>query len=103
MKKTVSATEARVHLGEVLRTVAEEGATYIIERAGKPQAVVVSSEEYERLVGLKPKPSYVALMEQLRKDLGPLAEVRQKFDWEEFIRQGREERGQQLEDAVRGR
>ncbi len=92
-----------MHFGEVLRAVSEEKATYVVERAGNPQAVILSSEEYERLTEARTKPSYVTLAEQLREDLGPLAEELARFDWEEHIRQGREERAQQIEDAVRGR
>lgn len=39
MPKTVSATEARIHLGALLRDIAEQGETIIVERGGKPQAV----------------------------------------------------------------
>src|SRR5262245_9292845 len=49
MTKTISATEARIHFGEVLRGVTERGETIFVERSGKPLAVVLSIEEYERL------------------------------------------------------
>ena len=49
MKKTLSATEARVHFGELLRAVSEDEATYVVERRGKPQVVVISAERYEHL------------------------------------------------------
>lgn len=49
MKKTVSATVARVHFGELMRDVAEEDATYVVERSGKPRVVVISAERYEHL------------------------------------------------------
>ena len=39
MTKTVSATEARVHFGELLRGVTERGDTYLVERSGTPLAV----------------------------------------------------------------
>ncbi|MER3436753.1 MAG: hypothetical protein C4346_03575 [Chloroflexota bacterium] len=39
LTRTVSATEARIHLGELLRDVAGEGDTMLVERSGKPQAV----------------------------------------------------------------
>jgi prevent-host-death family protein len=40
MTRAVSATEVRIHLGELLRDVAEKGDTIIVERSGKPQAVI---------------------------------------------------------------
>jgi prevent-host-death family protein len=49
MTRTISATDARVHFGEVLRGVSEERATYYVERSGTPVAVVIPVEEYEAL------------------------------------------------------
>ena len=50
MTRTISATDARVHFGEVLRGVSEERATYYVERSGTPVAVVIPVEEYEALL-----------------------------------------------------
>ncbi len=50
MPTIVSATEARVRFGELLRRVGEERETYIVERAGEKQVVVLSIDEYEALV-----------------------------------------------------
>ncbi len=50
MTRTISATDARVHFGEVLRGVSEERATYYVERSGTPVAVVIPIEEYEALL-----------------------------------------------------
>jgi prevent-host-death family protein len=47
--RTISATEARTHLGELMRRVVEEGETVIVEHRGKPAMAVVSVAEYERL------------------------------------------------------
>ncbi|QWK22733.1 type II toxin-antitoxin system Phd/YefM family antitoxin [Thermus antranikianii] len=44
----ISATEARVHFGEVLQRVAR-GETLVVERGGRAVAVILSLEEYERL------------------------------------------------------
>lgn len=49
MEKTISATEARVHFGQWLRRVAEQDVTLVVERGGKPEAVVLSVEAYGRL------------------------------------------------------
>jgi prevent-host-death family protein len=48
MPRTVSATEARVHFGEVIRAVAETGETYVVERAGKPQVAIVPASLLDR-------------------------------------------------------
>lgn len=46
----ISATEARVRFGEVLRRVSEEGARYVVERGGRQTVVILSLEAYEMLV-----------------------------------------------------
>jgi len=49
MEHVVSATEARVHFGEMMRRVAEGQEEIIVERSGKPQMVMISITEYKRL------------------------------------------------------
>jgi prevent-host-death family protein len=51
MNKTISATEARVHFGQWLRRVSEQNLTVIVEKAGKPEAVLLSMDAYGRLQG----------------------------------------------------
>lgn len=48
MLKTVSSEEARLHWRDMLDTAAQ-GGTVVIERHGKPSAVVVNPAEWERL------------------------------------------------------
>jgi prevent-host-death family protein len=47
LKRTLSAVEVRRKLGEVLEGVYYRGDEVVIERAGKPMAVVVPTERYE--------------------------------------------------------
>jgi prevent-host-death family protein len=49
MAKTITATEARVHLGEVIRSVNESKEHYIVEKSGTPVAIILSHDEYARL------------------------------------------------------
>ena len=49
MKRTVTALDARRRLGELLESVYLRGDEVIIERAGKPMAVVIPAERYEIL------------------------------------------------------
>jgi prevent-host-death family protein len=49
MARTMSATEARTRLGEILRLVWEERETVTVERRGKPYVVFMPIDEYERL------------------------------------------------------
>jgi prevent-host-death family protein len=101
MKKTVSATEARVHFGELLREVAEEGTTYVVERGGKPQAVMISTQEYERFQAVKPRVDWVAQYRRSQEMFRPLNESGKLNDIEEVIREEREKRDQHLLDLLR--
>ncbi len=49
MKRHVSAVDARKRLGEILESVYYRGDEVIIERAGKPMAVVIPAQQHERL------------------------------------------------------
>ncbi len=50
MKRTVTAIDARRRLGELLESVHLRGDEVVIERAGKPMAVVIPAELYEQLM-----------------------------------------------------
>ncbi len=49
MKRRVSALEARRQLGQLLEGVYYRGDEVVIERAGKPMAVVIPMEQYESI------------------------------------------------------
>ena len=49
MKRRLSAVEARKRLGEVLEGVFYRGDEVVIERAGKPIAVVIPAHLYENI------------------------------------------------------
>jgi prevent-host-death family protein len=49
MQKIVSAMKARQNLGQIMNEVSLRGDDVIIERAGKPVAVLVSMEKYQIL------------------------------------------------------
>jgi prevent-host-death family protein len=49
VKRKVSAVEARKRLGELLESVFYRGDEVVIERAGKPMAVVIPAARYESM------------------------------------------------------
>ena len=49
MLKKISAMKARQNLGNLLNEVSIRGDSYIIERAGKPLAVLVDMEKFQKL------------------------------------------------------
>src|SRR4030042_1950685 len=50
MERVVSATEARIRFGELMRHAVETQEAIIVERGGKSYVVIMSVEEYERLL-----------------------------------------------------
>jgi prevent-host-death family protein len=101
MPKTISATEARIHFGDVLRGVAERGESFLVERNGKPLAVVLSIDEYERLrSGENEEDDWWTLVlrsqERFQREWGdrPMPDIVQ------VINDGREERDAEILEAV---
>jgi prevent-host-death family protein len=45
----MTATQAQMHFGDVIRQVVEDGAPIVVERAGEPQVAVISLADFERL------------------------------------------------------
>ncbi len=54
--ETISATEAKVHFGELLHQTSVEGKTFLISRQDKPISVILGYKKYlELLSGLEKK------------------------------------------------
>jgi prevent-host-death family protein len=75
MTRTVSATEARIHFGELMNEVMEHKQPILVEKNGKPQVVLLAIEEYQRLSARQRPPGdwEVQLDElhaQIRDELG---------------------------------
>jgi prevent-host-death family protein len=106
-ERTISATEARVHFGEVMDSVAKNEDVVFVARAGKPQVVIVSVEEWRRhqrqenpwTKAAREMEAYWAYMEEARK-AGRVKD--EEIDVEEIVRTSREERDEQLLRNVLG-
>jgi prevent-host-death family protein len=106
-ERTISATEARVHFGELLDSVRARLDIVYIQRSGVPQAVVVPVEVWERLqqkedpwtAAARRMEAYWKYMDEER-EAGRIKDV--DIDIEEIIRKGREERDEQLLRNVLG-
>ena len=66
MLKTINALKARRNLGQLLEEVFYKGDQFVIQRAGKSMAVVISPSEYE------------AYRKQREKDMQVLDRIREK-------------------------
>lgn len=97
IKRSVTATEARIRFGELIRRVAEDGESVIVERGGKPQAVVLSVPEYERLLkGQQDQSEWKALVDSARNQIRSELGGRKLMPADKVIAKMREERDEQL-------
>lgn len=79
MKRKLSAVEARKRLGEILEGVYYRGDEVVIERAGKPMAVVIPADLYESIK--KSRDQFFELVEknwELNKDV-PFEEIEKEI------------------------
>lgn len=100
MSRTVSATEARIHLGELLDDI-ERDEAITVEQAGAAETVVISVDEAEQLSSEPARSAdWRRSLERARasfaRDLGD----RPRPDFVAMIREMREERSVQLLDDL---
>ena len=97
MGRVVSATEARIRFGELMRQAVDSHEPIIVERGGQSHVVVLSVEEYERLVrGQRQKDDWRNLVSQAREQIKAELSGRELPPPEEILAQLREERDEQL-------
>jgi prevent-host-death family protein len=97
MKRTMSATEARIHFGELMRRVVEQQEPVIVEHSGKPHVVIVSVEEYERLqAAAETRERWQELVPQARAQVQADLGGRTLTPPEDVLREVREARDEQL-------
>ncbi len=66
MVRTISATEAKVNFGSVLRSVQEKDDVVIVENHGRPTAAIISIEEYQSLQAISERDREARALERLR-------------------------------------
>jgi prevent-host-death family protein len=97
MLRTVSATEARVHFGDLMRAVVDRGETIVVERSGSPQVVVLSVREYDRLREGREQPEeWELLLDRVHALIRQHHGDQPMPDAAEVINAGREERDAEL-------
>lgn len=97
VERILSATEARVHFGDLLRRVAEDGETIVVERAGVPRAVVMGPAEYERLRSRGAGAGWLGRVLTAKEQVVRELQGQSVPTPEEVLRQTREERDEQLD------
>ena len=99
MRRIVSATEARIRFGEVMREVVESGEPVIVERDGAPHVVVLSIGEYDRLLKTQQcQEDWSALIDQSRARVQADLGGRELPPPEQVLQKIREDRDAQLLD-----
>jgi prevent-host-death family protein len=97
MERRMSATEARVRFGELMRWVVESGQPVIVQRGGKPHVVVLSIDRYASLLTGQQEPEdWRELVRQARTQIEVDLGERELTPPEEVLRGVREERDEQL-------
>lgn len=99
MEQVISATQARIHFGELIQKVASEQSPIIVERGGKAQVVIISVNQYEQLKRLREQQKdWRELVKQARAQIAAELGDRKLVPVEEIIEEMREERDAQLLD-----
>lgn len=102
MERVVSATEARVRFGEMMRRVTENAEAIIVERDGKRQVVLISIDEYELYKAQKhEETTWQDMLEKTHEIVAQELGDRKLPPTEETIRRMREERDADLQDLLR--
>ncbi len=99
MLKTISATKARINFGDVMKQA--KIAPVIVERGGKAEVVVLSKKAYDQLVAAQAHANVQKRVEALHKKIRVELKGKKLVDPAELIRQGREERDEQINNSLR--
>ncbi len=70
--KVVSAFRARQNLGQLLDEARYQGHRFVVERSGKPMAIVVGIEEWENILETLAElsdPEYLVSIKQARREI----------------------------------
>ena len=95
----VSATEARIHFGELMRRAVAGQEVIVVERSGEPHVVILSVAHYERLKAAKEaQTGWQLRVDEARRRAATDLGDRSLPQAEDVIRQMREERDGKLLD-----
>lgn len=98
--KVMSATDARVHFGEVMREVSEHNETVIVERGGSPKIAIISAEELDALKTMvkSGEADWRQLLKEVHDQIRREGNLPLTPSPEEVIREMREERNAHFSD-----
>ncbi len=99
MKKTISATEARIHFGKVMQDVEDTNDTVVVVRGGRPKVAIISMEQLEKLEQLHAEestPHWKVLQRQVREMIRQSGNVPLNPPPDILLREMREERSARI-------
>ena len=99
MLKTISATKARINFGDVMKQA--KIAPVIVERGGKAEVVVISKKAYDQLIAAKAHADVQKRLAVLHAQIRTELAGRALPNLADVIRQGREDRDEQLLNSLR--
>jgi len=84
MSKTLTLSEAKARLSELVATVEQTEEELVITRNGRPAAVLISAEEFESWQETRDIQRNSALMQEIKQGLSQL-EKGQSFSYEDIF------------------
>ena len=97
MQMTVSATEARIHFGEIMQDAVLRQQPIVVEKAGKPQAVILAYELYQQLAGNEQE-NWQARLARAQAKLDAYLAGRELSNAVDMLEEGRRARDEELAD-----
>jgi prevent-host-death family protein len=97
MQVTVSATEARVHFGELMQDAVQHQQPIVVEKAGKPQVVIIAYDRYQQLVR-EENEDWRALLARGHANVNSFRIGRELPSPVEMVAEGRRARDEELTD-----
>lgn len=87
MQRTVSSSEAQNNFGAMIQWAEENAKGVVVERRGKPTAVILSYEEYRRLAASEERARKLRALEALRALRDEIAQLIPEMTEEEAYRE----------------
>ena len=97
MQMTVSATEARIHFGEIMQDAVLRQQPIVVEKAGKPQVVILAYELYQQLAGNEQE-NWQARLARAQAKLDAYLAGRELSNAVDMLEEGRRARDEELAD-----
>lgn len=97
MQVVVSATEARVHFGELMQDAVQHQQPIVVEKAGKPQVVIIAYDRYQQLVQ-EEQDDWRVLLARGHANINSFRAGRELPSAAEMVEEGRRARDEELSD-----